>query len=470
MTLPRTYRIFTLGCKLNQFDSASIEGLLRARGFREADGAEPAGVLVVNTCTVTAHADREARQLARRGRRENPGCRLLVTGCYAELDRESLSRTTEIDEVVGHSDRARIPAILDRIAAEAAPAAAPEGAREIACVEASESGAVGPLHFGDRTRAFLKVQEGCDLSCSYCIIPRVRGASRSIAPELLERAVAALTARGYREIVLTGVNTGDYGKDLTPRTTLAALLRRLLRGPGLGRLRLNSLEPRTVTAEIVAILAGEPGLARHLHMPLQSGCDATLKRMYRNYRTADYREIVDTVRARVPAIGIGADVIVGFPGETPEEFEQTHRFIASSPLTYLHVFSYSDRPGTPASLLAGHVPPAVTRERSARLRALGGALALAFRRSFVGRTLEVLPLIKPRADGRLRALSDNFIEMGLDAHDSPVNRLLPARIDRADEEDTLASLVVAAEPSGHMRTESRSLNGMSMPHASRAIH
>jgi threonylcarbamoyladenosine tRNA methylthiotransferase MtaB len=467
--LPRTYRVVTLGCKLNQFDSASIEGQLRARGFHEAEGGETAGVYVVNTCTVTKNADREARQLARRGRRENPGCRLLVTGCYAERDREGLARTAEIDEIVGHSDRERIPAILDRIAAEAAP---PE-ARSIACVEAAGGAAPGAadlLHFGDHTRAFLKIQEGCDLSCSYCIIPKVRGASRSIAPELLEEAVLALTARGYREIVLTGVNTGDYGRDLTPRTTLAALLARLLRTPCLGRLRLNSLEPRTVTREIVDLLADEGGLARHLQVPLQSGCDATLKRMYRNYRTSDYRTTVETLRARLPGIGLGADVIVGFPGESDEEFEETYRFIASSPLNYLHVFSYSDRPGTPASGHSGHVRPEEVRERSARLRALGDDLGLRFRRGFVGSVLEVLPFAVRRADGRLRALSGNFIEVALHADDSVAHRLIPVRIDHADEADTLASLIPATDFSGSSTMPIQTEFLMPEPHQGLARH
>jgi threonylcarbamoyladenosine tRNA methylthiotransferase MtaB len=466
--LPRTYKVVTLGCKLNQFDSASIEGQLRARGFREAEGEESAGIYVVNTCTVTENADREARRLARRGRRENPGCRLLVTGCYAELDRDALARIAGIDEIIGHSDRERIPAVLDRIATEAAPAEA----REIACIEEATStaaGSTGPLHFGDRSRAFLKIQEGCDLSCSYCIIPKVRGASRSIAPGLLERAVVALTARGYREIVLTGVNTGDYGRDLTPRTTLAELLRRLLRTPGLGRLRLNSLEPRTVTPEIVDLLAGEAGLARHLQVPLQSGSDATLKRMYRNYRTSDYRRTLEALRARVADIGLGADVIVGFPGESDGDFEETHRFIASSPLNYLHVFSYSDRPGTPASRLPRHASPAEVRDRSARLRALGEDLGLGFRRGFVGRTLEVLPFAERRSDGRLRALATNFIEVALDADDTVVHRLTPARIDRAEMADTWASLLVCSESSAPAGMPARNHAPVPEPHPAPAI-
>ena len=436
MSLARSYRVLTLGCKLNQFDSASIEGQLRRRGFALAAQDAPAGVFVVNTCTVTENADREARRLVRRARRENPGCRLIVTGCYAELDRERLAAMEEVDTVIGHSDRHRLPEILDAIAARAEP----EG--EIACIEAAGDGAA--LHFGDRTRALLKIQEGCDLACSYCIIPKVRGRSRSVPTGDVACVLEALVRRGFREIVLTGVNAGDYGKDLVPRTDLVALVRRLLATPGLGRLRLGSLEPRTVTSGIVELLSAEPRLAKHLQVPLQSGSDAVLSRMRRNYRTADYRRVLETLREAAPTIGLGADVIVGFPGESDEEFEETCRFVESSPLNYLHVFSYSDRPGTPASAMGDPVARGKVGERSARLRAIGDDLGTAFRRSFVGRRLTVLVLGERRADGRLRALSDNFIDLGIEGRDEDMNTFVEAEVLRADAHGAIARRVRAA--------------------------
>lgn len=445
----RSYRVFTLGCRLNQFDSASIEAELRRRGFTPAADEDPAAVVVVNTCAVTENADRDARRLARRARRENPDCRLLVTGCYAELDRVRLESMGEIDAVVGHADRARIPGWLDAIVGEAGQGRAvspdvPAESGEIACIEAASSPA--PAHFGEHTRAYLKVQEGCDLRCSYCIIPRLRGRSRSVAPEVLEAAVSLLVLRGFREIVLTGVNTGDYGKDLDPALDLASLLGRLLEVPGLGRLRLSSLEPRTVSEGIVRLLKEDPRLARHLQVPLQSGSDVTLQRMRRNYRTDEYRRVMETLRREVPEIGLGADVIVGFPGETDLDFEETARFIESSPLNYLHVFSYSDRPGTPASAMNGHNPAPSIRERSARLRFLGAELGLAFRRRFMGRTLPALVLRERRPDGRFRALTDNFIDLGIQADATLVNSIVPAAIVSATAGDTLAEIVpLAAE-------------------------
>jgi threonylcarbamoyladenosine tRNA methylthiotransferase MtaB len=295
------------------------------------------------------------------------------------------------------------------------------------------------LSFGDRTRAFLKVQEGCALRCSYCIIPEVRGPSVSVLPELLATQLRRLIDAGYREVVLTGVNTGDYGRDLEEPIDLAALVRRLLGVPGLGRLRLNSLEPRTVTPEIIDLLAADHRLAPHLQVPLQSGSDRVLARMRRNYRTELYARTVEQIRNRVPHAGIGADVIVGHPGETDGDFQETLQFIASSPLNYLHVFSYSPRPGTHSATQEGKVHDAAITERSARLRELGDRLALRFRQSFVGKTLLTLAYDSRRKDGRLRALTSNFIDLALEAPDTSINTLLPARITSATTTETLAT-------------------------------
>jgi threonylcarbamoyladenosine tRNA methylthiotransferase MtaB len=297
----------------------------------------------------------------------------------------------------------------------------------------------------DRTRAFLKIQDGCDLRCSYCVIPSVRGASRSLPARTILERLDALGRTGYREVVLTGVNTGDWGGDFDPPSRLQDLLAQALDADMAARLRLNSLEPRTVTDRIVSLMAGAGGrLARHLQVPLQSGSDAVLARMRRNYRTADYARMLDRVRTAVPDAALGADVIVGFPGETDAEFETTCRFIESGPLAYLHVFPYSERPGTAAASLPDRVPPPVVAARSARLRALGRTLSLRFRRRFVGRTLPVLALRELRSDGRVRALSDNFIDCALDvggrAPGGLFNQLVTARITSADDAGTLAEV------------------------------
>jgi threonylcarbamoyladenosine tRNA methylthiotransferase MtaB len=454
-----TYRIVTLGCKLNQADSSAIEARLRALGLTRlpatpGEGAPPgvdggpgepaatrasADVVVLNTCTVTGSADREARQIARRLRRSNPGALLLATGCYAQRDPSGLAQAAAIDHVLGMRDQAVEIARLITAALGERLGAAPGDLDPLGAT----AGCVPRAGDADRTRVYLKIQDGCDLHCSYCIIPSVRGESRSVPPATVLGEIERLIAAGYREIVFTGVNSGDYGKDLDPPLRLRRLLERAVEMPGLGRLRLNSLEPKTVGEDLIAFLAGcGDRVAPHLQIPLQSGCDSVLARMRRPYRTADYAGVVGALRRALPSIGLGADVIAGFPGETEEEFETTLRFIESSPLNYLHVFSYSARPGTRAAALDGRVPPGVVKERSTRLRELGRLLSLRFRRSLVGRTVEVLTLREVRPDGRLRALSGNFVDLGLDlgrrAAPPLFNHLLEARITEAGEYDTLA--------------------------------
>jgi threonylcarbamoyladenosine tRNA methylthiotransferase MtaB len=416
----RGFHTITLGCKLNQFDSAGLEAELVRRGYRPTEGPRGADVVILNTCTVTGNADAEARKRIRQVRRVNQDGLLLVTGCYAELDAGAVAGLPGVDRVFGNREKPRIAEILNGLGvlplppALTGPTTSPLGLREERTDRGCDGFATLPdgLHFGDRARAFLKVQEGCDLVCSYCIIPRVRGASRSVPPDRLEKALARLRGAGYHEIVLTGVNTGDYGKDLQPRLSLAALLERLLRAVGPARIRLNSLEPLTVSDEILHLMACEPRLAPHLQVPLQSGSEPILRSMRRNYRLATYLQRLESLRAAVPDAGIGADVIVGFPGETEADFEATLRFIARSPLNYLHVFPWSPRPGTPAAALPDRVPAAVVRERSSRLRGLGAELSRRFRRGFVGRSLDAV-VLGPREDGLVRALTGNFIEVTL---------------------------------------------------------
>jgi threonylcarbamoyladenosine tRNA methylthiotransferase MtaB len=446
-----TFRIVTLGCKLNQADSTALEAALRRLGLTRA--GTDADLFVLNTCTVTGAADREARQIARRLRRARPETHLIVTGCYAERDAAALAGIAGATQFVGMRDQAaRVAALAARAFGLEAPALAPvpaDGGTPAGLSAPLDLGRFGATDAcdpgrGDHTRAFLKIQDGCDLRCSYCVIPSVRGASRSLPVEEILARLRRLAAGGLREIVFTGVNSGDWGRDLTPATRLHELLPPALDAAAPARLRLNSLEPRTVTPEIAALLASAHGrLARHLQIPLQSGCDAVLARMRRNYRTADYARVVDRLAAVVPEAALGADVIVGFPGETDAEFETTCRFVEASPLAYLHVFSYSARPGTPAATMPGQVAPAVVRERSARLRATATALSLRFRRRFVGRTVEAIVLHGSRADGRIRALTDNYIDVWLE----PGGRaglaagvLTPARVTAVDAGDTLAEI------------------------------
>jgi threonylcarbamoyladenosine tRNA methylthiotransferase MtaB len=424
------FHTVTLGCKLNRFDSAAVEAELTRRGYARESDLAAASVVVVNTCTVTGKADAEARRIVRRVRRANPACRLLVTGCYAELDPGAIAALPLVDRVFGNRDKQHLAAILDEMGIVANAAAEGE---DRGCASAPA------LSFGDRGRAYLKIQEGCDLACSYCVIPRVRGRSRSVPPERVEEDLVALAATGYREIVLTGVSTGDWGRDLTPRLSLEDLLRRLLRVAGPNRIRLNSLEPLTVTDGIILLMADDPRLAPHVQVPLQSGSEAILRAMRRNYRLSQYLERVLALREAVPDAAIGADVIVGFPGETDERFEETYRFVERSPLNYLHVFAWSPRPGVPAASLPGRPDGRVAAERSARLRELGARRFLEFRKGFEGRALDAIVLGERRHDGRWRALTGNFIEAAVDGPNLEARRPVTIRVVRAAPDETLAA-------------------------------
>jgi threonylcarbamoyladenosine tRNA methylthiotransferase MtaB len=386
------YHVVTLGCKLNQFDTAHAEGILRARAMQPTDDPAEAEVIVVNTCTVTGRADAEGRRLIRRMRKLNAGARIVVTGCYAERDPEALRRSTPADEVVGLRQRDRLPQAL-------------LGVDE--CVTASPA-----LSFGDRSRAWLRVQEGCHLSCSYCIIPQVRGPGRSVGAENVVSQIRGFVERDIREIGLTGVNTGAWGRDLSPRRELADLLETILEADLDVRLRLNSLEPRTVTRRVLALMRDHPAtIVPHVQIPLQAGSDRVLARMARNYRTGFYADKIAEARETVPDICLGADVITGFPGETEAEHAETLRFLEGLPLAYLHVFSYSTRPGTRAAAMPGHVAPERIKERTTRLRALGHAKARAFRETMLGRTLDGLALHAQGPCGATRVLTGNYIEV-----------------------------------------------------------
>ena len=425
------FHTVTLGCKLNQFDGAAIEGELVRRGYREAGDPAAAQVIVVNTCTVTHKADADARKLIRAMRRASPDCSLLVTGCYAEREGVALQAMDEVTRVFGNREKARLGGILDDLGID-------QRETRARIDRGCDNDLPRALYFGERSRAFLKIQQGCRLACSYCIIPEVRGPSRSVPPRAVEQALARLIAAGYREVVLTGVNTGDYGRDLDPKLDLATLLRRLFDRCGPTRLRLNSLEPLTVTDEIIELLATEPRLAAHLQVPLQSGSAELLRSMRRNYRRETYLDVLKRLRDAVPEIGLGADVIVGFPGETDALFAETYDLIEGSPLNYLHVFSWSSRPGTPAADYPNRVNPLVQRNRSRTLRKLGADLSLRFRSGFAGTRLDAVAL-GHRRDGRYqRALTGNFIEVDLPPRSVEPGQPVTVRVGASSAERTLA--------------------------------
>ncbi|MEW6334649.1 MAG: tRNA (N(6)-L-threonylcarbamoyladenosine(37)-C(2))-methylthiotransferase MtaB [Thermodesulfobacteriota bacterium] len=395
----------TLGCKVNQCDSAGIAAAIAARGITLVPFEAHADCYVVNTCTVTGRTDAQSRRLIRGAIRRNPAAAVLVTGCYAQRAPEELARMPGVRIVAGNGEKVRLAELLEKLAAGKDPQVQVGNIRNEKRF-ASLGATVVPGH----TRAFLKIQDGCDARCSYCIVPRVRGGSRSLPPEEVEQGIAALAGRDIREVVLSGIHLGAYGRDLVPATDLTGIVTRIAERQPVGRLRLSSIEPREVTAELLALMGSSGILCRHLHIPLQSGDDGILTAMNRDYNAAFYRDLVRKVLAAVPGIAVGIDVMVGFPGETDKAFANTLRLVEELPVAYLHVFPFSRRPGTPAAALPGEVPDAEKKRRVERLRTLGAEKRQAFAGTFIGAPLAVL--IEGKKDpstGCLTGFSDNYI-------------------------------------------------------------
>jgi threonylcarbamoyladenosine tRNA methylthiotransferase MtaB len=389
-----------------------------------ADSLLVADVVVVNTCTVTAEADREARQLIRRIASRNPQARIVVTGCYAQRAPDELAALPGVSHVVGNSHKPILGQLTLKML-DIDYSAEPVGRAEVFCSDIfleNELKSESHLGSGGRTRAIVKVQDGCNANCSFCIIPSVRGRSRSLAPRSVIDEIATLVDRGYKEVVLSGIHLGTYGRDLNTKTSLESLVTSILdAAPGLQRLRLSSIEPLEVTPNIIELVATNPRMAHHFHIPLQSGSSRVLRAMRRPYQPEYYSDLLNRIRFRIADASIGADVMVGFPGETDEEFSQTFRLIEDSPLTYLHVFPYSSRPGTLAAGLTGQVPSHVANFRAKAMRQLITRKHAAFLASMAGRVLDVLVL--QRGEG----LTGNFLKVRT-PEELPVNEWAPLEV------------------------------------------
>jgi len=419
---PLRVAITTLGCKVNQYDAAAIETRLRGDGCTVVPFAPGADVYIVNSCTVTDRADAESRQLARRARRFNPAARVIMTGCFAQVSPQRAA-IAEVDYVVGLN---RLP---DLLRATRGSIALPR-IQVDDLLRARRVRTIGADSFTGQTRAFLKVQEGCDLFCTFCIVPFARGRSRSVPPRQILEQVAALADRGYHEVVLTGVHLGGYGADLQPRLELADLVEILAERALLPRLRLSSIDPPEVTARLLDLMRAAPALCPHLHVPMQAGDDGVLRRMRRQYDAGQLRAIVARVRAELPDAAIGTDVIAGFPGETEAEFRATFDIIETLPITYAHVFPYSRRRGTTAAKLEGHLAPPLIAERARCLRRLGEAKRAAFARQFIGRRLQVLT--EGNTGSAAVGYSRNYQRVTFSAPEVPVNREVEVQIVGAD--------------------------------------
>lgn len=400
------YAIVTFGCRVNQADSLDLDAALRARGLERAE-PEQADLVVVNTCSVTAAADQGARHAIRSLRRHNPATRIIATGCYATREPEAVGGLPGVIRLVPNTEKAAFEAILDR---ELAALAGPAG-WEDAGLASREAAGAGPGTLG-RTAATLRVQTGCNEACAYCVIPFTRGPSRSRPAEDVVADFDALVQEGYAEVVVTGVHLGSYGRDLAPSLTLSVLLSRMVprvTGPGRPLLRVSSVEPMDVTDDLLGLVAGSPTFAQHWHLPLQHASDRVLRAMRRPYRQLDFARLLERVRAQMPDAAIGSDVMVGFPGETDEDHAAQAQFLESSELTHLHVFPYSERPGTEAATLVPKVPQPVAARRAEELRSISRRLHERFVASHVGK---VRPGLVLRSGTRV--MTDNYLTVSVD--------------------------------------------------------
>ena len=427
----------TLGCKLNFAESASLGKQLIRDGYRAVSIDDPADLVVINTCSVTENADRECRQIIRRALRRSPDAFVAVVGCYAQLHPEEVAGIHGVDLVLGSESKFDLASHLRGLNARGVPKIAVDApVRPVHAVAASSSG------FGDRTRAFLKVQDGCDYRCSFCTIPLARGNSRSVPPDLVVGEARAIASEGYKEIVLTGVNVGDYGR--SDGTNLLALLQSLVGVEGIERIRISSIEPNLLSASLLDFWFAEDKLCKHWHIPLQSGSDRTLRAMRRRYATEQYLRIVSRIRDAFPDAGIGADVIVGFPGETQRDFDDTYTFIADAAISYLHVFSYSERPDTAAESMSNPVPPPLRAERSERLRSLGARKRRSFHARLLNKVVNVL-FESPRAVGVMTGLTGEYARVDVAAESDLTNQILSVKIHRYDAERCEGVLMAMTE-------------------------
>lgn len=425
--------LYTLGCKLNQVDTEYIRESFARAGYEAVDFKDDADVYVVNTCTVTSATDHQARQMLRRAIRRkagNPSVRVVAAGCYAQTNSEEIIKELPgLDIIVGSLDKERIPDMLERLEG---------GAAELSEVrDVFEERTFRPVEidsFSDYTRAFLRIQEGCDSRCSYCIVPFARGRSRSAQPADVLRQAEKFAAAGYREIVLAGIHIGRYGIDLVPRTSLAELLLKLNDVEGIDRIRLSSIDPKEFSDELYDALDRiRDRLCPHFHVSLQSGDDEMLKKMKRNYTRDDFSAVVERLREMFPDVSVGADVIVGFPGESFEAFQNTCELVKKTRLSYLHVFRYSRRAGTPAAEMPDQLNEEVKQLRSKQLHEIKKELEDAYRETFVGKDVEVM--LETRRIGekqRLTGLTRHYIRVFGDGGDELMGRMAMARIARAE--------------------------------------
>ncbi|MBW2054352.1 MAG: tRNA (N(6)-L-threonylcarbamoyladenosine(37)-C(2))-methylthiotransferase MtaB [Deltaproteobacteria bacterium] len=420
------FTITTLGCKVNQSESDAMAHQLKNSGWHPVHPKEKSDLCIINTCTVTQKASMQSRQAVRQAIRSNPGARIIVTGCYAQTEPDEIDKINGIHHIIGHADKFKIPDMV--LSKEEAPY--PRLIRQnIFSEHKFEQTSAAPS--GNRTRPFLKIQDGCDSFCTYCIVPYARGRSRSMPIENVIENIKQLKQAGYHEVVLTGVHLGAYGLDLSPKIALTELLHRIGDTHPMDRVRLSSIEPHELTDDLIQIVAKADIFCHHFHLPLQSGDDLILKKMHRPYTRSLFKNQIVKINELLPDAAIGVDTLIGFPGETEKAFENTYSLIHELPITYLHVFPFSARKGTPASSYPQQVDSKTIKARCKKMRSLGHVKKINFYKKFTGKPVEILIEDKrDKSTGLLKGISSNYIPVHVTGEDHLKNTLVHARIDR----------------------------------------
>lgn len=432
----KRFKIITLGCKVNQYETASIQEKLTLKNWQSTETPADADLIIVNTCIVTQRASYQSRQAIRKAIRENPSAKIAVVGCYPQVFPEELSKIDGIDILAGNNNKLRIPDIIEN------PDSLSEKFQDETDRREYQPFAPAPFkRFMDRTRAFLKIQDGCDSYCSYCIVPYARGPVKSMAPDAVITSIYDFKEEGYKEIVLTGIHLGKYGRDLTGKSELVQLLKKIAGQKPEYRIRLSSLEPGEISDELIEMVTCENWLCRHLHIPLQSGDIDILKRMNRHYTPSEFKKLVLRIHKKIPEAAIGIDIIAGFPGEDDHAFNNSYSLLEELPVSYLHVFPYSPREGTPAAGYPDQVDTKTIKERAARLRELGRNKKTRFYKSFLGKDFSILTEGWESEENKIiKGLSDNYLKVFLHSDRPLKNEIVDITAERHKKDYILGKI------------------------------
>lgn len=424
----KTVSFLTLGCKVNQYDSDAMRTIFLQQGYKAVKEEEEADVYVINTCSVTSIGDRKSRQMVRKIRRKHPQAVIAVAGCYAQIAPEIFEAMGDIDVIVGAQNRSKIVEYVEQAQKKEKTINAVKDIMSVTEFENLYVDADGET----KTRAFIKVQEGCDNYCTFCIIPFARGKLKSRKQKDAVEEIRRLVARGYREIVLTGIHLGNYGRDLHDGTSLATLVEELLRIPNLLRIRMGSIESVELSDDLINLIKDEPRVCRHLHLPIQSGSDAVLRRMNRHYRLPEYKKLISELREKIPGLALTTDLIVGFPGETEENFMETLETLRELRFSAIHVFPYSQRTGTPAAVFPNQVPGDIKKDRVHRVQELEKEISKEYRKTFLQKTVHVL--IEEEKNGYFEGLSDEYIRVSITDKNVEKGRLYSVYVENLTED------------------------------------